>query len=65
MFCNGFQVSFQVFLRVFQMHVSSVSFAFRCMFQMLHLRCFKSRSGVLHMLQPAAAAGGHEGSYGA
>jgi hypothetical protein len=27
--------------------------------------CFKSRSGVLHMLQPVAAAGGREGSCGA
>jgi hypothetical protein len=35
-FAMAFQV-FQVFLQVFQMHISSVSFVFRCMLQMLYL----------------------------
>jgi hypothetical protein len=53
---------FQVFLRVFQTHVSSVSSVFRRTFQMLHLDVSKV-DRVLHMLQwdpptaaPASAA---------
>ena len=45
-FYNGFEV----FLQVFHMHVSSVSFAFIRMFQMLHLDVSKVNR-VLHMLQ--------------
>jgi hypothetical protein len=33
---------FQVFLQVFHMHISSVSFAFRCMLQVLHQNVSKS-----------------------
>jgi hypothetical protein len=54
MFCNGFQV----FLQVFHTYVSSVSSAYRSMFQMLHLDVLKV-DRVLHMLQrdsPTAAS---------
>jgi hypothetical protein len=41
---------FRIFLQVFQMHVSSVSFVFRCILQMFHLNVSKVYRG-LHMLQ--------------
>ena len=43
-----FYNSFQVFLQVFHMHVSSVSSAFGCMLQMLHLDVVKV-DRVLHL----------------
>jgi len=46
----AFQEFFQVFLQVFQMHVSSVSSVFRRMLQMFHLNISKV-DRVLHMLQ--------------
>jgi sensor histidine kinase YesM len=49
-FAMAFQVFFRYFLQVFQMHVSSVSSAFRRMLQMFHLDVSKV-DRVLHMLQ--------------
>jgi hypothetical protein len=43
-----FKCFFQVFLQVFQMHVSSVSSTFGCMLQMLHLDILKV-DRVLHL----------------
>jgi hypothetical protein len=41
MFYNCFSSVFHVFLQVFHMHISSVSSAFKCMLQMLHLDVLK------------------------
>jgi hypothetical protein len=39
--CTYFYNGFQVFLQVFQVHVLSVSFAFICMLQVLHINVSK------------------------
>jgi hypothetical protein len=46
MFCNGFHV----FLQVFHTHVSSVSFSFKHIFQMLYLYVSKVDGGVAHVV---------------
>ena len=47
--CICFAMAFQVFLQVFQTHVSSVSSVFRCLLQIFHLNVSKV-DRVLHML---------------
>jgi hypothetical protein len=49
-FCNDFSCVFQVFLQVFQTHVSSVLPVYRRMLQMFHLDVSKVNR-LLHMLQ--------------
>ena len=51
MFYNGFEV----FLQVFQMHVSSVLSMFRCMLQVLHLDIFKV-DRLLHLAPSSSSA---------
>ena len=57
MFCNGFLKCFQVFLQVFQTHVSNVSSIFQPYDANVSSGCFKSRSDVTHdaMGAPATA----------
>jgi hypothetical protein len=61
MFCNVFSSVFQVVLQVFQKHVSSVSFVFGRMLQMLHLDVSKVDL-VLHMGMRMGSGRGHERS---
>jgi hypothetical protein len=49
MFAIVFKCFFHMFLQVFQTHVSSVSFVFLCIFQVLHLDISKVDK-VLHLL---------------
>jgi len=73
--CICFLMAFQVFLQVFQTHVSSVSSVFTCMLQIFHLDVIKTNRVLLlgtHLPQQASKQGNrgdvsglHVGSGGA
>ena len=58
--CN----SFQLFLQVFQMHVSSVSSVFFLYVASVASECFKSRSGVAHVICVESERGHEQSSRG-
>jgi hypothetical protein len=61
--CNGFQLFFRCFRKCFRTFLSSVSFVFFCMFQLLHLDDSKV-DRVLHMGFAWEAAGDAENVQG-